>query len=323
MQYSNLFRKFKYKHILVVGDVILDHYVWGLVERISPEAPVPVVDVKKETHSLGGAANVAANIVSLGGKATIVGVRGEDIYGEIFEDLLKEKEISTSGLFMGRRPTTVKTRVIAHSQQVVRFDREDRRVLDKNLFKQMIDFMISSKDNYDGLIVADYKKGVISERMMFFVIEEFKKRGIFVSVDPKIGHFNLYKGVSLITPNIKEASHGAGIEITDGKTLLNAGNRLLKKLKCDSVLITRGEEGMSLFEPGLVTHLPTFARSVYDVSGAGDTVIASISLARIAGANLKDAAKIANHAAGIVVGRVGTATASPEEIMQSIRKHRI
>ncbi len=320
MRYNGIFKNFRKKNILVVGDIILDHYIWGLVERISPEAPVPVIDVKDENYTLGGAANVAANIVALGGKATVVGVRGDDVSGKVLHSLLSDRGIDTSGLFSGKRPTTIKTRVIAHSQQVVRFDREDRRRIDERLFKKIRDFLSSDRDNWDALIISDYKKGVISEKMMSFISREFKKKGTFVSVDPKVGHFNCYKGVSLITPNTKEASEGTGIEIKDEKALLKAGETLLRDLRCDSVLITRGEHGMTLFEKGsAISHIPTAAKGAFDVTGAGDTVIATITLAHVSGADLRDAAIISNHAAGIVVGQVGTATATPEQIMQSIK----
>lgn len=319
MSYSVLFRKFRDKHILVIGDLIFDHYIWGLVERISPEAPVPVVDVRRETHALGGAANVAANIVALGGKATIVGVRGDDIYGELLDSMLENRGIDVSGLFTGKRPTTVKTRVIAHSQQMVRFDREERKRISEKTFKKMMDYMSSSTGKWDAIIVSDYKKGVVSGKMMTLLMEEFKKRGVFIAVDPKVGHYGLYRGVSLITPNAKEASAGAGVEIKDDRTLSKAGKKLLSKLGCDSVLITRGEHGMNLFEEKAETHIPTAAKSVYDVSGAGDTVIATITLAHSAGTELRDAAVIANHAAGIVVSQLGTATTTAKQVMESLK----
>lgn len=321
MNQSNLFKAFKRKNILVVGDIILDHYIWGLVERISPEAPVPVVEVKRESYTFGGAANVAANIISLGGRATIAGVVGDDHYGKVLASLLSEKGIDTSGLITGKRPTTVKTRVIAHNQQVVRFDREDSRGLSEGTLRSIKGFLRDGNSRWDGVIVSDYKKGVVSRAFMGLIIREFKKKGIFVSVDPKVGHFNLYRDVSLITPNLNEASDGSGVEIRDERSLVRAGETLRKRLRCESVLITRGEHGMSLFERGSVTHISTVAQSVFDVTGAGDTVIAAITLSHVAGAKLRDAANIANHAAGIVVGQVGTATATPEEIIQSMREN--
>lgn len=319
MDLKRVLNNFKKKRILVVGDIILDHYIWGLVDRISPEAPVPVVDVKEENYNLGGAANVAANIVSLGGRATVLGIRGNDIHGEVLEDLMRERGIDTSGIFTGSRPTTVKTRVIAHNQQVVRFDREERRSVDGSRFKKISDFLLSSRDKWDAIIVSDYKKGMVTRRIMRLLVSEFKSQGAYLAVDPKVGNFPMYRDVSIITPNLKEASQGSGIEIKDEQSLIKAGTVLLRRLRCDSILITRGEQGMSLFDGEGVTHIPTAARSVYDVTGAGDTVIAAFTLAHVAGAGLRDAAMVANHAAGIVVGKIGTACATKEELKEALK----
>lgn len=320
---EKLFKKFKDKKILVIGDIILDRYIFGKVSRISPEAPVPVVEVYEEQYRLGGAANVANNIIALGGKAYLCGIIGKGAHGRIVRDLLTEKTIGQDFIFEDTRRTTVKTRIIGGNQQIVRFDIEDRRRLEgkaKELFLSMIK---DALNDFDAVIVSDYKKGVVSEELFRILVNHKKKNGNFIAVDPKIGHFRLYKQVSLITPNIAEASHGAQLEIKDEKTLVKAGFNLLKKLACDSVLITRGEEGMSLFEKKdsevIVTHLPTVAKKVFDVTGAGDTVIATITLAYISGADLVSAAKIANIAAGIVVGKVGTATATPEEILEVLK----
>ncbi len=321
MDFSRIIKRFSKVNIAVVGDLILDHYIWGLVERISPEAPVPVVDVKREDYSLGGAANVASNVVALGARATVVGVRGDDLHGDVLEGLLKERKIDTEGLFVGLRPTTVKTRVIAHNQQVVRFDREDRRRVSKKRFKEIKEFLGDNKNRFDAIIVSDYKKGIVTDALMRFIVKEFRDNGGFVSVDPKVGHFNLYKRVSIITPNLKEASQGASVEIEDEGTLIRAGKRLMKKMGLDSVLITRGEQGMSLFEKDRITHIPTVAKSVYDVTGAGDTVIATLTVAHVAGADLRDAAILSNHAASVVVSKLGTATATPSEIRESLKKN--
>ncbi|MDI1472356.1 MAG: D-glycero-beta-D-manno-heptose-7-phosphate kinase [Thermodesulfovibrio sp.] len=322
---ENLLKIFHNKKILVIGDIILDRYIFGKVSRISPEAPVPVVEVTEESYRLGGAANVANNLIALGGKAYISGIIGKGSTGKILKDLLEEKGIGIDYIFEDNRRTTVKTRIIAGNQQIVRFDIEDHRRLEgkaKELFLSMIK---SALNDFDAIIVSDYKKGVISEELFRILVNHKNKNGNFVAVDPKVGHFRLYKQVSLITPNIAEASHGAEIEIKDEKTLIKAGFNLLKKLSCDSVLITRGEEGMSLFEKKdsdvIVTHLPTVAKKVFDVTGAGDTVIATITLAHVSGADLIFAAKIANVAAGIVVGKVGTATATQEEIMEVFKTH--
>jgi D-beta-D-heptose 7-phosphate kinase/D-beta-D-heptose 1-phosphate adenosyltransferase len=318
MDYSRIFNNFSRKKILVIGDLVLDRYIWGKVSRISPEAPVPVVEVTNENFFLGGAANVAHNIVSLEGQVTVVGIVGKDRTGDVLRSILDEKGIG-SCIFDDQRPTIVKTRVIAHNQQVVRFDREDKRKVAGKTFEAIIDCIKSAVRDHDAVIISDYKKGIVSSELVAEVVKASREKNKFIAVDPKTGHFHCYKNVSLITPNIMEASHGAGIEIKDEKSLIKAGRILLKKLPCKSALITRGEEGMSLFEKGSVTHIPTVARHVYDVTGAGDTVIAAFALAHASGATMHQAAVIANHAAGIVVGEVGTAVTTPARIMESIR----
>ncbi len=322
MNYSKILREFRKKKILIIGDLILDRYIWGKVNRISPEAPVPIVEVTKEEFLLGGASNVANNIVALGGHSTIAGVVGNDRAGEEMMKLLEEREIQSQGVFWCSRPTTVKTRVIAHNQQVVRFDREDKDKIEEKVSKELLKFMRSAVTAHDAVIISDYKKGVISSELIREVIKNSRPSHIFVSVDPKVGHFHLYKNVSLITPNLSEASLASGIEIVDEKSLIHAGRNLLKKLSCSAVLITKGEQGMSLFEKNKVAHIPTVTRNVYDVTGAGDTVIAAFTIAYAAGATLEEAAVIANHAAGIVVGKIGTAVATPDEILKSLSTNR-
>ena len=317
---KELFKKFKRTGILVIGDLMIDRYIWGKVKRISPEAPVPVVEVTNENLLLGGAANVAHNILSLGGKVYVAGTVGSDYTGKILIDKFRESGISTDGIVIDKdRPTTVKTRVIAHSQQMVRFDKEMKSDISLSTSSLIIDYVKTCLPAIQGIIISDYCKGLITGALIKKILNLTDSKKC-VSVDPKIGHFNYYSGVSLITPNINEASFGSGIDIVDEKTLTSAGNMLLKKLRCKAVIITRGDEGMSLFEKnGKVTHIPTCAREVYDVSGAGDTVIAALTLSHSAGAVLKDAAIIANHAAGVVVGKVGTAVATCEEILESMK----
>ena len=317
MDYKKIIRGFKNRNILVIGDLILDHYIWGRVNRISPEAPVPVVEVTREEYLLGGAANVAHNIVSLGGKASVIGINGQDIAGGALMNILRQKGVNCDGIFTENRPTTVKTRVIAHNQQVVRFDREDKKYVDGKILKGVLGYINSVLLRYDAIILSDYQKGMISSELIRDIVKKAKPRELFIAVDPKVGHFDSYKGVSLITPNVMEASSGSNIEIRDDRTLLRAGKSLMKKLSCKAVLITRGEQGMSLFEKNKVTHIPTVARKVYDVTGAGDTVISAFTLAYAAGAELEEAAVLANHAAGIVVAEVGTAVATPEQLLES------
>ncbi len=317
---KDLFKNFGNTGILVIGDLMVDQYIWGKVRRISPEAPVPVVEVTEENLLLGGAANVAHNILSLGGKVFIAGAIGRDDTGKILINKLSERGFNTDGIVIdGSRPTTVKTRVIAHSQQVVRFDREVRADIGRSTLSMILDYVASSLPEIKGIIISDYCKGIITRSLIKRLLEITRSR-VFIAADPKIGHFDYYKRLSLITPNINEASFGSGIDIIDEKTLVAAGRALLKKLQCRAVIITRGDEGMTLFEKnGAVTNIPTCPREVYDVSGAGDTVIAALTLCHAAGADLKDAAIIANHAAGVVVAKVGTAVATQQEILNSMK----
>jgi len=313
--------RFPQTRTLVVGDIILDHYIWGKVSRISPEAPVPVVNVSQENLLLGGATNVVNNVHALGGKVTICGVIGHDEAGKQVTQLLIDQGIPTEGLVVAQnRPTTVKTRIIAHSQQVVRFDRETKDKIEKEIHHQIFEVVKQQvHDGTDAIVLSDYSKGVVTKDLVRDIIKLAKKNRVIVSVDPKVNHFGMYSGVTILTPNLREASIGSKIDIEDETTLLHAGSLLLKQLKCRAVLITRGEHGMSLFEQGgKVTHIPTKAREVFDVTGAGDTVISTLTMAMAAGANMVDAARISNYAAGIVVGVVGTATVKPKELKQRI-----
>jgi D-beta-D-heptose 7-phosphate kinase/D-beta-D-heptose 1-phosphate adenosyltransferase len=232
--------------------------------------------------------------------------------------MLKEKGIHHEGVLWGSRPTTVKTRVIAHSQQVVRFDREDRDKVDVKVLKSLLTFIRSALLEHDAVIISDYRKGVVSSELVKEILKHSRPKNIFVSVDPKIGHFHCYKNVSLITPNVMEASIASGVEIKDENSLINAGRALLRKISCDAVLITRGEYGVSLFEKDKVLHIPTVARNVYDVTGAGDTVIATFTISFTSGATMQESAVIANHAAGIVVGEVGTAVVTLNQLRKSL-----
>lgn len=314
-------KNFRQKRILVIGDLILDHYVYGMVARISPEAPVPIVDVTSDEHKLGGAANVAHNIVSLGGQATTVGVVGKDGASEVLEGLLRKRGIEFIAI-EDKRPTTVKTRVIAHSQQVVRFDHEEKEKLSGKVLRGLVEYILKAVPEHDAVVLSDYKKGVVTTEVIKAVLKASGGERL-VAVDPKVGHFPLYRGVSVITPNVMEASQGSAVEIRDERTLLKAGRALIKKLGVRAVLLTRGEEGMSLFQEDGVIHIPTMARKVYDVTGAGDTVIAAFALAYAAGASLQDSAVFANHAAGVVVGELGTAVATPARVRQSIKAAKI
>ncbi len=310
------------KKILVVGDIIVDHFVWGSVNRISPEAPVPVVNVTKEEMLLGGGANVLHNIYSLGGEAVLCGIIGDDEMGVRLQKLLQDLGSSTEGLVKGRRPTTVKTRVVAQGQQVVRFDREQTGAPAAATITAMTDFLDRNLSDFDAIIISDYYKGVITQPLMEKLlarvaeVEEKSGKTIPVVVDPKPSQPQRFYGASLITPNHMEAEKMSGMHISSTEELRAAAEVLLETVGCQAVLITRGEAGMALLEKGreLVT-IPTTAREVFDVTGAGDTVIATLALGLAAEASFGDAAALANIAAGVVVGKVGTATVSPEELL--------
>ena len=312
--------RFADARVLVLGDLMLDHYVWGRVQRISPEAPVPVVDVTSESVMLGGAGNVFLNLASLGARVQLCGVVGQDAAGEALLDMLRRRGASGDGIVVEEgRPTTQKTRVIAHQQQIVRFDREHRGAIAPKTLAALVEYVDGHLRDAHCLVVSDYAKGVISHELMTRVIASAARRGVTIMVDPKVAHMPFYRGVQVVTPNHLEAAQSAGVDIVDDESLHRAGRILLERLDAKAVLITRGEHGMSLFEAdGAVTHIPTVARQVFDVTGAGDTVIATLAAARAVGASLTDAAMLANGAAGFVVGVVGTATITPEALHRQI-----
>jgi rfaE bifunctional protein kinase chain/domain len=306
--------------VLILGDIMLDEYLFGTVTRISPEAPVPVVEIGSTRLLLGGSANVAANIRALGDEAILVGTVGDDEASVKLSQLLKEKGISRDFLVNDEsRRTTIKTRIIAHSQQVVRADRESQHELDNDTEQRVLKRFRSVMDGINGVVISDYGKGVITRTLLEQVIQLCVERDIFVAVDPKETHFFNYKRVSLITPNHHEAGYGR--RITTDKDLLEVGNGLLDRLEAKAILITRGSQGMSLFSNGQPpTHIPTFARQVYDVTGAGDTVIATFVSAICAGADLVEAAIISNAAAGFTVGEIGTATVTVPQLRKELER---
>lgn len=307
----NILNNFKGKNILVIGDVMLDKYIFGNVERISPEAPVQVVEVEKENYVPGGAANVANNIVALQGNALMVGTIGKDNEANILLNELKKRNINTEGIFIEKnKPTTQKVRILGQKQQLLRIDYEKKEYISKEIETNIINFIKNQINNTNAIIISDYAKGVITENLIN-QIKDIASNKIII-VDPKPKHKNFYKNVSLITPNIKEAK-----EMTNKEDINDMGKELMKELST-SILITRGEKGMSLFEKDEITNIPTKAKEVYDVSGAGDTVVATLTLALAAGATLKQAAILANHAAGIKVGKLGTSTVTIEEIKKNL-----
>jgi rfaE bifunctional protein kinase chain/domain len=314
-------QRFPQASVLVVGDLILDHYVMGKVSRISPEAPVPVVHVESESLRLGGAANVFNNILALGGKADLCGVIGADESGRLLMKELGTKRSGRGGVVIDHdRPTTRKSRVIAHNQQIVRYDIEGRSELKAGLQRKILRYVESRLRELSCVVVSDYAKGVVSAGLMSEITRLAALRKVPVIVDPKVEHFGYYKGVTVITPNHIEATQASGLHGDDDQTINEAGAVIRQRLGCQSVLITRGEKGMSLYESdGASWHLPTQARQVYDVTGAGDTVIGTLALALSAGASIKNGAILANHAAGIVVGMVGTATVSPKQLAEALQ----
>ena len=313
--------------LLVVGDIMMDRFVSGKVSRISPEAPVPVVIVEKEEFNLGGAANVAHNIRSLGGVVSLCGILGKDENGRKLYKKIAEKEIQTHGIFFEPgRQTTVKTRIIAHHphhQQLVRVDRETTDHPKVSTSKVLLGFLTEGINDFDGIVISDYGKGLLTRNLIQTIIKRAKKSKKFVMVDPKVKNFFFYKGATVITPNTQEASEAARTPYTDQSSVEEMGRKLLKRLSCKALVITQGEKGMTIFERHQKPYrVPTVAKEVYDVTGAGDTVIGTMALALGTGprVNVKDAASLANYAAGVVVGKVGTAIVNREELLKVIRE---
>lgn len=315
----SLVRRFPAVRLLVVGDLMLDEFIWGRVDRISPEAPVPVVHVTHESFHLGGAANVVHNIRALGGRAMACGVVGRDRAGRLVLAELKRMGAGTGGVAAVRNLVTVrKTRIIAHNQQVVRFDREPSGHGDRAT-AQLAQFLQRHAWDYDAVVLSDYGKGVIGESLLRTLYAMRARRPFRLIVDPKRPNFAHYRGMTLATPNLPEAADAAGVTIHDDATLCIAGRRLLERWDAEAILVTRGEQGMTLIkQQGGVRHFPTAALQVFDVTGAGDTVVATCALALAAGASFDDATWLANHAAGVVVGKVGTATVSARELKEAI-----
>lgn len=312
--------------LLVVGDVMLDQFLWGGVRRISPEAPVPIVEFQRESFMPGGAANVARNLTALGARADLIGVVGRDPAADALRDILRAEGVGCDGLMTAdERPTGLKTRVIAHQQHVVRIDRERRGPLSAPATGRLIESVLAALPGVDAVLVGDYGKGVVSQALLEALKRECRSRAVWLSADPKpVNQLDL-AGLSLVTPNRKEAFELAGREDPaegdpplNDRALLEVAEHLLETLRPAVLLITLGSQGMLLCQRGRTPHLiPTVAREVFDVSGAGDTVIASFTLAIAAGASPLEAAVFSNHAAGVVVGKVGTATVSPRELVES------
>src|ERR1700694_813302 len=315
---SELLREIGNRNIVVLGDVMLDEFIWGDVTRVSPEAPVPVVDIRRESTHLGGAANVLANLLALGAHACVIGVVGDDFAGERIRSSVHDKSpLQTDGQLIAdsSRPTTIKKRIIAQQQIVVRADREHRTPVDEQTESRIIAAVKTALASAQALVISDYDKGVVTPRILSEVLPTAYGR-MPVLIDPKMRNFDSYRPATLVTPNHHEALRLANLEEDSDAALQTAARMIRARLGCDAVLITRGDRGMMLFEGERnPVHVETAAREVYDVTGAGDTVIATLAAALATGASPLEAANLANHAAGIVVGKVATATASAEELL--------
>jgi rfaE bifunctional protein kinase chain/domain len=315
-------QSFHNKRILVLGDMMLDRFIWGSVSRISPEAPVPVVEIKTESTCLGGAANVASNIHTLGGVPVPLGILGNDFEGSRLREEFRLIGSPVSGLIVDKsRPTSVKTRILAHHQQVCRTDREDHSPISPLLQSRITGKFKAALPFVDAVVVSDYAKGLISAPLLKQTLPLAKSAKKIVCIDPKMRRFSVYRPATVITPNTAEAEHASGITIEGTQDLVRAGRKILKESGIEHLLVTRGEEGMALFESdSRITYIPTVAQEVFDVTGAGDTVISTLALSLVSGLSILAAAVLSNIAAGIVVGKLGTGSVSPDELIAAIRK---
>lgn len=319
---KTIIENFSNVKILIVGDVMLDRYLWGSVNRISPEAPVPIVNINKTTLALGGAANVAANVAGLGAKPILVGITGNDSEAKILAEILEQSKISSEFLIqLEERQTTTKTRLVAHNQHVVRFDQETTTPLSENETTSVFERIENILDDVSVIIISDYAKGFLTESLLTRLITLAIGKNKIILVDPKGKDFSKYKGATILTPNRREAADAANIDENEQSLTSKAGWKLLGDLSLEALLITQGERGLTLLQKDLeIFHLEASARDVYDVTGAGDTVIACFAVAVAAGANYLEAAKFANVSAGLVVEQLGT-TAITMEMLQNELKN--
>lgn len=319
-QVETLFKKFENKKVLVLGDLMLDRYLRGQVTRLSPEAPVPIVEIEEEYSRLGGAANVGNNISKLGAIPYLLGVVGEDTSGQELLEIMKKDRFPTDGILKtSDRPTTVKTRVIAHSQHVVRTDRENSNPIDSQILEKLKKIINDLLADSDAVIFEDYNKGLITDELIRFVIGEAKKKNKIITVDPKFDHFFEYKGVTVFKPNRRETEGILGVRLDSEEQIKASMQFMHNKLECENIMITLGEHGMALYTGKENTKfIPTRAQKVADVSGAGDTVISTMTVCLLAGATLEEAATIANYAAGVVCGEVGIVPITKERLLEGM-----
>lgn len=306
--------------LLVIGDLILDEYSIGRVNRISPEAPVPIVEIERRFFTPGGAGNTACNITALGGRSKLMGVVGDDELGKYLLVELAKRGVDTSGVLTDpARPTTCKTRIIAHTQQIVRIDRESRALIGGEILERLMEMLPSLLEGVSAVIASDYNKGLFHPHLADLLVEQSKKRGLPLVVDPKPQNMVLFKGSFLICPNEREARYAVG-DATESLSLEEVGRRLLDMLEVEGVLITQGERGMTLFQRGKSIHIPALATEVHDVTGAGDTVMASLALALTGGASLREAMEFASLSAAVVVRKLGTAQPTPQEMLSLVEE---
>ncbi len=311
------------KRFLLIGDLMIDRYLWGNVTRISPEAPVPIINIEEEEVRLGGAANVANNLIGLKAKPIVVGAVGDDRWGEVFRQRLLEQNLSADGLLKDRsRPTTIKTRIIGNNQHVARVDREKIHAIDPQVQDNIARFVEKIMPDIDGVILEDYNKGLLTPGLIQCIISAARLHNKMITVDPKFDNFWEYRNVTLFKPNKKEAAEALAMCIDDESSVRKAGKKLQEKLTAQNVLITLGEKGMALFEQdGQISFTDAQARKVSDVSGAGDTVIGAAAFALTAGATPKEAVSIANLAAGVVCGEVGVVPITSEQLLNAVKKN--
>jgi D-beta-D-heptose 7-phosphate kinase/D-beta-D-heptose 1-phosphate adenosyltransferase len=312
--------RFRQIRAMVIGDLMIDEYLWGRVDRISPEAPVPIVAVERENHTLGGAGNVINNLTAMGANVSAIGTAGTGKAGRMILEKLAELSVHTHGIISEPdRPTTLKTRIIASSQQVLRIDREVKRPISPGTLARLMAIMTSMMDQVDLIIISDYDKGLVTPELVRHAVDLARRHGVMILADPKALRFDKYARVSVLTPNQKEAAVAVNMEITTLEDLFAAGRRLLETLPLERLVITCGKDGMVLFEQGKEPHvIASRARQVFDVSGAGDTVISLLGLGLASGASFLDSAAVANAGAGIVVGKVGTATPTIAELKSAL-----
>ncbi|GAB4363272.1 MAG: D-glycero-beta-D-manno-heptose-7-phosphate kinase [Calditrichia bacterium] len=311
-----------HKKIIVIGDLMVDEYLWGKVTRISPEAPVPIIGIDSEQIRFGGAANVAYNLIGLHAHPILMGVVGDDRMGEIFQAMLRENNLPSDGVIVSPdRPTTVKTRIIGNNQHIARVDKESTEPISAEMQDILYEKMVDYIDEVEAVIIQDYNKGVIVPNLVERITNLANRHGKYITVDPKFENFLTFKEVTLFKPNTKEAEEALAIRIRNDEDFIAAGKCLLKKLECKAVLITRGSRGMALFQnDGEITFVDARARKVADVSGAGDTVIATFTYALCGGASMKEAVTMANYAAGLVCEEVGVVPVELEKLQQAILK---